>query len=782
MEHRILLGGEEYLPFARSCVTKLKALGLSYASQAFEVGGVSINVRIEPGHEYIRIEGGKCLIPMESGIVDVFALGEFNPGTYLPGKLYDTAATEEYKAKFTESVGVGVDANLINLGKTNAGQIAGLLTSSEPRKLRGAIPVSDVSEAFSRATEETSPGVFSQLEIDEALTYRKMVAVYCPASVFTGRTRMYVQAMYGQPMYKRAADGSTKQSAPTIKLVMETSAAPALRIAPYVSKADKDAGIEYDEVMIDTRSGLYLDKRGDHWLFQINSGYIRVYPLKSTKCGESLRKYLKQDTAGVMMGTKEKMTPVDIERLEAYILSTALPDVKNMAALGSTGTIGSYSMGYGWHWNWSGDTADIVVTESISNDANIYAGKMRSAHHRMSLVGTVDADGKTTFEATISTVEPWTQWAVLRAWWCITEPDYSHFTLSKMTPKMSELEVCDAPFYAFYTRDDLKVCRVIVNVSSAEATREMTPHFDSSEVPFVYGSENMTVGMSDGSLEDRGVAESFNAQFMVGSYSTSVLKENYNRAGYKVEVSGKAATGQWTTGFTSDGLYTYANLLSGEQPFGSTTASVLGPPPPGGNSGVSYSYGSTQRITYNLDHTSYTTSENGYATVVIPFHDAECVYIWTDIQKTRSGSTYRKHCQSANEALTAVTPRWVNREGTKPYTQDSSGTITWVENTTWASGTPTLSDFVLSEETILEPMHSDGPNVSTQVVVTRLGVTPALFGTQQEFHANVLDEVGETYMTWTGAGLKPVLTSSGRAQPQNVAEGVIIQPVIVGYT
>jgi len=58
MEHRLITGGFEYLPFARSCITKLKRLGLPYADQSFEIDGVSIKVRIEPGHEYIRIEGG----------------------------------------------------------------------------------------------------------------------------------------------------------------------------------------------------------------------------------------------------------------------------------------------------------------------------------------------------------------------------------------------------------------------------------------------------------------------------------------------------------------------------------------------------------------------------------------------------------------------------------------------------------------------------------------------------------------------------------------------------
>lgn len=75
MEHRLITGGGEYLPFARSCVAKLKKLGLPYADQSYSVGSATIRVRIEPGHEYIHIEGGGGNVL--SGIVrDGFITGE----------------------------------------------------------------------------------------------------------------------------------------------------------------------------------------------------------------------------------------------------------------------------------------------------------------------------------------------------------------------------------------------------------------------------------------------------------------------------------------------------------------------------------------------------------------------------------------------------------------------------------------------------------------------------------------------------------------------------------
>lgn len=56
MEHKIILGGERYLPFARRMVQQLRSLGLPYATKTLLVDNVEISVRIEPGHDHIRIE------------------------------------------------------------------------------------------------------------------------------------------------------------------------------------------------------------------------------------------------------------------------------------------------------------------------------------------------------------------------------------------------------------------------------------------------------------------------------------------------------------------------------------------------------------------------------------------------------------------------------------------------------------------------------------------------------------------------------------------------------
>lgn len=58
MEHKLIQGGEEYLPFARSCIRALKASGQTYATQRITMpDGAMVSVRLAGEQEYIEING-----------------------------------------------------------------------------------------------------------------------------------------------------------------------------------------------------------------------------------------------------------------------------------------------------------------------------------------------------------------------------------------------------------------------------------------------------------------------------------------------------------------------------------------------------------------------------------------------------------------------------------------------------------------------------------------------------------------------------------------------------
>jgi hypothetical protein len=58
MEHKLIQGGEQYLPFARSRIKAMRATGAKYASQRFSMGDAEVNVQIVGDHDYIRLSGG----------------------------------------------------------------------------------------------------------------------------------------------------------------------------------------------------------------------------------------------------------------------------------------------------------------------------------------------------------------------------------------------------------------------------------------------------------------------------------------------------------------------------------------------------------------------------------------------------------------------------------------------------------------------------------------------------------------------------------------------------
>lgn len=119
MEHRTILGGGRFLPFARSRITALRAIGVQAASQKFEIDGTSIKVRIVGEHEFIHIEE-------KQNAVTVF------PDVCYPET--DTSASDAYNSVLT--VGTVPDtttpSDFYTLGNTVYQSKAGRLSGSNP--------------------------------------------------------------------------------------------------------------------------------------------------------------------------------------------------------------------------------------------------------------------------------------------------------------------------------------------------------------------------------------------------------------------------------------------------------------------------------------------------------------------------------------------------------------------------------------------------------------------------------------------------------------------------
>lgn len=488
MEHRLIQGGEQYLPFARSCVAKLKKLGTPYADQSYEIDGVSIKVRIEPGHEYIRIEGGSDALKMDSGIVDVGMTASTIPARYLAGTLIKPASVLFYDSMFTTE---STSPWWLNPGTTSDGQLSGELTTGT--RISGKIRKDGVAKSFSpRNSMQGTPAVLLPDAADEALVLKKKAADLCPPSMFTGRARLYAQALMGQYLYdSKLVDGAERSNSPP-ELVL--SAPPQLKLSLYKDKDSARAKAFYDaneaakavataqgyglvfpdpyNVTLNINSGVYLDEAtGKHWLINPTLGRVVIYPLVPSAGGMKARKHLKSNS---------KLNLEDREHLEAYILATCRPHVELQTVL-TVGDVNPYSCGYGWHWNWSGTQADMV--QSLF-DHGLDNGTSIAKHHRLTVAATTGADGETLTWAAATSVIETSRFAVLTSLCCFThpnwtnrytgvEPDHDPIYMSEKGPfkYTGVVPECNAPIYAFYRKDTLTVARIVVVVNDAQQKR-----------------------------------------------------------------------------------------------------------------------------------------------------------------------------------------------------------------------------------------------------------------------------------------------------------------------
>ena len=686
MEHKLILGGEQYLPFARSRIKALRATGLLYAGQQFEMGDASVKVRIAGEHAYIRIEGGGDTFRMDSGAVAITFFGERAPMRSFPGYLFDCGPAVTYHAGFTPA--------LTGLGRTkkskgSEGQFAGNLTKTSkefkgrivfdkdmaaafPSPILGvSIPANCLSPAWESSIDPVT-GVATKTPVgltveegsfgDENLYLKKLIMAKCPASIFTGKTRLYVQAMYGLPLYEYSSlkDGGERKSPPKLNNPVMSigqfgGAAPFIKIRPYVAKDDfkiNDAGErtkelnEYPDVLLTTHHGVHLSPTtGNHYLINVSGGLARtdvtITPLIGPKRIEALRKNLI---------TEGKLVPInplnkeDRDHLEAYVLARCLPDVKNTASFLPMGPSGNFSMGYSWHWNWSGTKADIVINETKRFDWSLTKYHMQSAHFRVEVI--VDPEELLKSKAELITVTELTDWYVERAWFPIVEPDYSVDFLFKMTPRGTwAIDGTKSPFYAFYRGDVLVVCTIENKYYPVKQIRTMSP-FYSRGLNYGDDVDNAVVDGEMGWLTDNSRTEYRTTTFTAGGLSTGELilsrvdtKREYRASCTDLNVEQGPRYGSQANFY---GTYHYTG--------GQFTIPSYEP--------VTLQDGYYTNFSWYKEYWDATDYYTSQAEIVVPFFDSQAMYLdwWTEKTSHFSGY-YKRENQSGNLFFAGWTSR-----------------------------------------------------------------------------------------------------------------------------
>lgn len=609
--HKIVGGDGTWLGFARSRISALRAAGLNYASQDFLMpDGALVRVRVIGEQEFIIIDGSGGNIGMDSGAVDLISINENLLDRYTPGVLYETAAVTSYVAGYSL---VGNATLRTNPSKDNNVQMAGIVVRRS--RFIGAVPV-DVMNAKSFYPRTMPDPIDNTQKIvnpddNEALFSKKLSAALCPASIFTGKCRLYVQAMYGSFF----AVGSKVSDFPV--KVSGGDRAPYLRVQSHRPSGFKGV---LPLVDVHTSCGVHLDPQtGKHWLIAApaGDGIVRVYPLISSSVGEAWRKFLRDDS-------QEGLTELAREHLEAYILANSRPDALNVQTLTTLFSDSDYSCGYGWHFSWTGTVADVVVNKVWDQGDSIHTGTT-STRYRLNLAFTTV--GKiTAASAVVMVMEGPVNWSTIRDLWGIMHPSYTLTKLYKLPEEITLVGPCEAPFYAFYQRDELKVCRIKISQYDAGTS--------SSATPFATKSHLLSAGDRDGWAEDTETSAYMEATISVGDDKFGPCPNSKSSTETMKFVGEKVVNG-YSDGFTAGYFeYTPVYLNSGyPEGLNDVWAKTFVP-----QVAYRYRYAQAPKVDFSIEDrttSEASTSERGLV-AIIPFDDAEAICV-------RVGVTFSKN-------------------------------------------------------------------------------------------------------------------------------------------
>lgn len=741
MEHKLILGGEQYLPFARGRIKALRATGLSHAGQQFEIDGISVKVRVAGEHEYIQLEGGKITIAMDSGIVNLFGV---NPGTsdsYRPGELYATSYRGAYDASFVADPASTAGERI----KVGEGAIDGELTVSST--ISGRIgPDASVAESFAPnwvLDNSTVPPGKMRNPTSETLETKKRTVATVPASIFTGKCRLYVQAMYGRHLYDKSGTISGPPSAPESGL-----STPWLLVPSY-----RRAGSTPHEasVAVTTNTGVFWDRiNARHWMLRVGYGELSIYPLAVPNRIAPLRQKLKQ----------ERLSQEDREHLEAYILGYSLPDSDRMQIVVLDEAIPTYSMGYGWHWNYSGTEAEIVVNSKFEYSPGGTVG-MRSSRYRIST--SLGDDG--VWGAVLTAPERDVVWSLDRDHWTVIEPSWApdgkalKVTSGRFNLDLLPGRACDAPFYVFYDRDELNVCRVGINHGTDAAERVSTPYYAGGS-PFGY-VDAYTVGYAGGRVDDRAEQSQYNATFSIGAYSTPGLPLSTSRAWHMTNSSPKKPSGVYTVGL---GSVTGTNISVETGTFPDLTTVYLG----GGTKTTHQS----EQLGYTITDVTGTESSSSFLAAIVPKYDSEAVYVRGRRFSSRSGtgSKYIVVDQGGNNG------NWSRKE---TFTAGVSGLsvdyLSYSIDVDWPGGNSTFTTTGATES-------QESTDWDTSVLLCRNGTVPTPIDNLNQLFSIGPDDLVNEYSVQ--CGVRPGTAVVQWLEPKQITTGDLPEvsvPAFVGW-
>ena len=561
-------------------------------------------------------------IYVESGFIDVGSWSVLLPDTYKPAHLYFNDLIKAY---------LNSTATPLELKTSSSG---GLSPLDLPF---GGTPVTDGMESRSIGCAEVDKSDTVYFSDDISLTgtglcpiglqKKKYTVLKIAPSLFTGKLKLFIQAMYG----------STRDDYMDMDMILAI------------------VGINYGTTFINpiglSSTWLYTSARREYFLCNYYGTAVILTPLKLT--GSALK------FAQILANHPRKDDFDFATRLEAYILAYAVPDPYNTIRIEiPVATVKGSPISYGWHTNWRGDEAHIVTIY-----ADVPTNRYYSNQYKLKIVEELGTDGVLLLSIELTNVEAESQFKVFSGNNLIYyEPLVSSMTcVMPATPFFSEDFSYDAPVYC-YTR-----VNPLVNDSELIVVRSFRNHtnktsYDNLGPSAIYGSGTYLLNEH---IEYVGINGNS------GFYTTGVIEEGFegpnsiinihikttlyleSEAAYDmVETYGgfyldESSSSNW---YTSNGWELYG---------GSISAGALMRKPSGSPGEYTWGRMFTNRIYGTQDYT-YTTnrSESTVSFIEIPLYACDAIVTGNSINDNKETviSTTSTGYWPYRDAIFAVDP------------------------------------------------------------------------------------------------------------------------------
>lgn len=411
-------------------------------SQVFmPVDGVVIRVDTRPNKITIAsAEGG---IYMESGFIDFVSTGKCTEAAYRPGTLnYNAKVIAELNSATPIQGKVKLKATDLPespfTGELLADGSSSLAVGCKPSSMLPEIVTPDPCNVT------YSNGGYCGLD----LLFRKQAMQKAPASLYTGKLRLFIQAMYGSTRSDFTND--------TSKVLLQDQSGKV-----YANPADGRIKLEH--------SGI-----GSYWLYTIGPGgyalcyfdgfNLHIIPLLLTDVAQKFAEAL----VGHPLANDFKFKT----KVEAYLLAYAKPvyDSSLWTTIPVSGpSVLGDPLSYGWHTNWDGSEAHMV-----SFYADQPNNRFLSNQYKLTITKIVSSEGLISFSASMAITEankPFNNWSTALHLFYYDEEKQEMMPVPKPTIFPPAIFNFDAPVYCT-TRLDLSIGDCVLH--TVRAYRSLT--------------------------------------------------------------------------------------------------------------------------------------------------------------------------------------------------------------------------------------------------------------------------------------------------------------------